>query len=184
MTRIVAGAARGRTLQVPKSGTRPTSERVREALFSRLEHYGYVRDCRVLDLYSGSGALALEAVSRGASHAICVESDRQAAQIIRSNAEHSGLSQHVQVLMQPVEKYVNQTGRGDIDVVFLDPPYALGEAELAHVLAAVVEHLKPDAMIVVERDKHSPEPTWPAGVQLDDERIWGDTRVWSATRQD
>ena len=94
MTRIVSGAAGGRTLQVPKRGTRPTSERVREALFSRLEHLGVVTDARVLDLYAGSGALGLEAACRGARAVTLVDASREAADVCRRNvtAIHTGSS--------------------------------------------------------------------------------------------
>ena len=168
MTRIVAGAAKGRTIKVPASGTRPTSERVREALFSRLDHLGYIEGCAVLDLYSGSGALGLEAASRGAAFVECVESSRKAAELIRANARALNLR----------AKDPSQTA---FDVVFLDPPYDLDEGRLAAVLARLPGVLAPDGVAVVERSSRSPEPAWPAGFATTDERAFGDTRIFSVS---
>ena len=92
MTRIVSGSAKGRTLKVPSSGTRPTSERVREAMFSRLDHLGYIKDCEVLDLYAGSGALGLEAASRGARYVELVEHAPAAARLIQHNVTALGFA--------------------------------------------------------------------------------------------
>lgn len=178
MTRIVAGTAGGRNLQVPKSGTRPTSERVREAMFSRLEHYGYIEDCAVLDLYAGSAALGLEAKSRGARSVVAVESSRQAASVARANAKATGLE--IDVVPMKAETYLATEPSERFDLVFLDPPYDVSEGDLGLVLELLVAHLAPDAMVVLERNKRSPEPAWPARLVLDDDRTWGDTRVWSA----
>ncbi|MFC7405485.1 16S rRNA (guanine(966)-N(2))-methyltransferase RsmD [Georgenia alba] len=178
MTRIVAGAAGGRTLQVPRSGTRPTSERVREALFSRLEHLGVVRDAEVLDLYAGSGALGLEAASRGAARVILVESARPAAGLIRRNA--ASLELDVEVVPARVETYLAGPPRPS-HLALLDPPYDLDDAALARVLERLAAGwLHPDAVVVVERSRRSPEPAWPAGLSLLDERTYGDTRAWFA----
>lgn len=178
MTRIVAGTAGGRNLQVPKSGTRPTSERVREAMFSRLEHYGYIEGCAVLDLYAGSAVLGLEAKSRGARSVVSVEASRQAAGVARANAKATGLE--IDVVPMKAETYLATEPSERFDLAFLDPPYDIGEGALALVLELLVPHLAADAMVVVERSKHSPEPAWPEGLELDDDRTWGDTRVWSA----
>lgn len=178
MTRIVAGSAKGRTLKVPAKGTRPTSERVREALFSRLEHLGYVEDCEVLDLYAGSGALGLEAASRGASYVECVESSRQAAALIKQNVRELGLA--VVVAHAKVQTWLAAPSNRRFDLVVVDPPYDLSEEELAANLEALMPHLAGDALVVVERSVRSPEPTWPAGLGRNDERRWGDTRAWSA----
>ena len=178
MTRIVAGSAKGRILKVPAKGTRPTSERVREALFSRLEHLGYVEDCEVLDLYAGSGALGLEAASRGATYVECVESSRQAAALIKQNVRELGLA--VVVANAKVQTWLAGPPNRRFDLVVVDPPYDLSEAELAANLEALMPHLASDALVVVERSVRSPEPTWPPGLERDDERRWGDTRTWSA----
>ncbi|MCF2707113.1 16S rRNA (guanine(966)-N(2))-methyltransferase RsmD [Arcanobacterium haemolyticum] len=177
MTRIVAGSAKGRTLKVPENGTRPTSERVREALFSRLDHKGYIEDCDILDLYAGSGALGLEAASRGARYVRLVESSRKAADCIKRNITSTVLT--AQVSVAKVETWLQGPPDRRFDLVFIDPPYALGEDELATVLTLLIPHLASDALVVVERDTRSPEPTWPEGLSLEDERSWGDTRVWS-----
>ncbi|UVJ55023.1 16S rRNA (guanine(966)-N(2))-methyltransferase RsmD [Trueperella pyogenes] len=178
MTRIVAGTAGGRNLRVPKAGTRPTSERVREAMFSRLDHYGYIEDCAVLDLYAGSAALGLEAKSRGARRVVSVEASRAAADVARSNAASTGLA--IDVVPMRAETYLASEPSEKFDIAFLDPPYDVAESDLTLVLELLVPHLAEDAMVVVERDKRSPEPTWPHGLELDHDRTWGDTRVWSA----
>lgn len=178
MTRIVAGSAKGRVLTVPKSGTRPTSERVREAMFSRLDHLGYLDGCYVLDLYAGSGALGLEAASRGAAKVVCVEAGSSAVKVIKENIARTKLSVHVAA--QKVETYLAASPAYQFDLALLDPPYEVCEADLARVLESLMPWMSTDGLIVVERDKKSPEPLWPAGVVLDDERKWGDTRVWSA----
>ncbi|GAA1654855.1 16S rRNA (guanine(966)-N(2))-methyltransferase RsmD [Georgenia ruanii] len=203
MTRIVAGSAGGRTLQVPRNGTRPTSERVREALFSRLEHLGVVSGARVLDLYAGSGALGLEAASRGAARVTLVESAKAAAQLCRRNAGALGLGERVDVVAAKVHTYLAApppAGTAPADLVLLDPPYDVTEEDLAAVLALLAGDagtagtappagaagtagagwLAPDAVVVVERSKRSPEPTWPAGLAPVDDRGYGDTAVWFA----
>lgn len=179
MTRIVAGSAKGRMLAVPKSGTRPTSERVREALFSRLSHYDYIEKCNILDLFSGSGALAFEAISRGASNATCVESNAKAAKIISDNGRKLKLP--VKVINQKVETYLESlTDEMRYDLVFIDPPYDFSELKIADILANLKPYLRKNAIVVVERAKKAPEPIWPDFLILEDERKWGDTRVWSA----
>ncbi|WP_448631614.1 16S rRNA (guanine(966)-N(2))-methyltransferase RsmD [Cellulomonas soli] len=178
MTRIVAGAAGGRTLQVPPSGTRPTSERVREALFSRLEHLDVVEDAAVLDLFAGSGALGLEAASRGARAVTLVEGARAAAQVCRRNVAATGLGTRVQVVHDRVERFVQRPVVQPWDLVLVDPPYDLGDEPLIAQLTALLPALAPGAVVVVERSTRSPEPTWPVGLVRFDERAYGETRVW------
>ncbi|WP_273487519.1 16S rRNA (guanine(966)-N(2))-methyltransferase RsmD [Ancrocorticia populi] len=175
MTRVVAGRAKGRTLKVPASGTRPTSERVREAMFSSLEHRGFIDGCEVLDLYAGSGALGIEAASRGAIYVECVESAPKAAALIRQNA----VDLPVVVTNQKAETWVKLPANRAYDLAFLDPPYDLPENKLTEVLEGLLPHLAHDAAIVVERSSRSPEPTWPAGMELTSEKKWGDTRAWT-----
>lgn len=184
MTRIVAGVAGGRTLQVPPKGTRPTSDRVREALFSRLEHLGAIGDARVLDLYAGSGALGLEAASRGAAHVTLVESARLAADVCRRNIAAVGLGGRVVVAAERVERFVARPTAAGWDLVLLDPPYDVPDADLAVVLAGLPGALSPDAVVVVERSTRSPEPTWPPGLELLDDRTYGETRMWFARPAD
>jgi 16S rRNA (guanine966-N2)-methyltransferase len=178
MTRIVAGRAGGRTLQVPRRGTRPTSERVREALFSRLEHLGVVDGARVLDVYAGSGALGLEAASRGAVSVVLVEAAREAAEVCRRNVGALGLT-GVSVAAERAERFAERPG-GPFDLVLLDPPYDVAEPALAAVLAGLVGAVAPDGVVVVERSSRSPEPTWPDGLARFDRRAYGETVVWFA----
>lgn len=183
MTRIVAGSAKGLRLAVPKSGTRPTSERVREALFSRLEHWGYIDDAVVADLYAGSGALGLEAASRGARTVVCVEAAQSAARVIARNVAVTGLAGVVTV-NKKVQSYLRAEPGAipEFDMALLDPPYACADDELADTLSVLAQHMVHDGLIVVERDKRSPEPMWAEGWELIDEWMMGDTKIWSARR--
>ena len=186
MTRVIGGKAGGRRIETPKgSGTRPTSDRVREALFSTLQaHFGVFDRLGVLDLYAGSGAIALEAASRGASYVVAVEADRSTARLIERNAE--ALDSVVETVAQPVARFLAQPARARVDLVFLDPPYPLSDADVAHDLALLVEHgwLADDALVVVERGSRSPEPTWPSGIEpLPGKRRmkkYGETTLWYA----
>lgn len=182
MTRVVAGTAGGRTLRVPPKGTRPTSDRVREALFSRLEHLGAVDGARVLDLFAGSGALGIEAASRGATAVTLVDSARAATDVCRRNVATLGLA-GVQVVTQRAERFVQAPPVAPWDLVLVDPPYELGDVELAAVLdgLAAPGALADDAVVVVERSSRSAEPTWPAGIDRTDRRAYGETVVWFAS---
>lgn len=180
MTRIIAGSAGGRRLRTPAgSGTRPTSDRVREALFSRLAHLDALAGAHVLDLYAGSGALGLEALSRGAASAQLVESDRRAAQVCRENITATGLS-GARVQPVPVERFLAGGSGGAVDLAFLDPPYDLDEHRLQAVLEALIPWLTADALLVVERSARSPEPVWPSDVELLGPRRHGETTLWLA----
>ena len=184
MTRIISGAAGGRRLQtLPGAVTRPTSDRVREALFSRLEHRGLLEGTKVLDLYAGSGALGLEAASRGASLVLLVESSRAAAKVIRANIGIVGRP-GVRLLGDRVERALGAGPPGGIrmDLVLIDPPYDLSEEGLASVLAVLVERgwLATEAFVVVERSSRSPQPRWPEGLELSGEKRYGETTVWFA----
>lgn len=182
MTRIVSGLAKGRSLKVPPKGTRPTSERVREALFSRLDHSGILEDAEVLDLYAGTGALALEALSRGARSADLVEKSRGASRSIRMNIQSTGLDArlHTHDVQAFLAGRSGEVFSGQFDVVFIDPPYDIDEETLARNLAALGPWISPDAVILVERDIRSPEPMWPEFLEREDRRSWGETVVWFA----
>ncbi len=178
----MAGAARGRRLRTPRGdATRPTSDRVREALFSRLEHEELLRGARVLDLYAGSGALGLEAASRGATAALLVDSARAAADACRANAATTGLP-GVAVRGAPVATVLAGPPAEPYDLVLADPPYDLPEATLAGVLATLVDAgwLADGSVVVVERAHRGPEPTWPAGLLRFDTRRYGETVLWFA----
>ncbi|MBG6239932.1 16S rRNA (guanine966-N2)-methyltransferase [Mycetocola sp. CAN_C7] len=183
MTRIVSGYAGSLTLRVPKSGTRPTSDQVREAMFSALEARDAVHGAQVLDLYAGSGALGLEAASRGAVEVVLVERAATAAAVCRDNAKAvqkaapSKLT--VTVAARSAQSYLD-AAVGSFDLVFLDPPYDLPEPELESNLAALVRLLSGDALVVVERSSRSPEPSWPAGLSPIRSKKYGETLVWWA----
>ncbi len=177
---------------MPKAGTRPTSDRVREAIFSTLDSWGLVDEARVLDLYAGSGALGLEAASRGASLVTLVEKHPQAAGVAARNwgaikgafTRTGGTAPEVEVARQSVQAFLEARGDRDPaptwDVAFIDPPYDLGETELAANLAALVPLLAPDAAVMVERSTRSPEPAWPAGLERVREKNYGETQLWWA----
>ena len=183
MTRIVAGMAGGRRIEVPRAGTRPTSERVREALFARLEHYGVLEGANVLDLCAGSGALGLEAASRGAGEVTLVDSSRGAAAVCRRNTRSLGLA-GVRVVTGRAATFLAGAAGGPMDLVLIDPPYGLGEEELTAMLAALARSsdpwLAPRAVVVVERSARSPEPAWPAGLERLADRRYGETALWFA----
>jgi 16S rRNA (guanine966-N2)-methyltransferase len=182
VTRIIAGVARGRRIETPRgNGTRPTSDRVREALFGSLDARGVLDGAVVLDLYAGSGALGLEAASRGAEQVVLVDSAREAVAVARRNATALGLA-GVRIVQAPVLRYLAGADVPPADLVLLDPPYALDEEALAAALAAVdgVLTRKERALVVVERDGRSPEPAWPAGWQAEGARRYGDTVLWTA----
>lgn len=183
MTRIIAGRAGGRSIATPRgSATRPTTDRVREAVFSRLQALTDLEGARVLDLYAGSGALGLEAVSRGAAHLLAVEKHRATAALVGRNARDLGLGDLVRVRTASVATVLRDGPTDPADryhVVLLDPPYPLPEAALAEVLDLLVSRgwLDPEAVVVVERSSRSPEPAWPAGLAHLDSRSYGETAV-------
>lgn len=186
MTRIIGGAAKGRRLATPPGdATRPTTDRVREALFSALEaQVGGLHGLRVLDLYAGSGAVGLEAASRGAAAVTAVESDRRTAALIVANAKTLGLE--VVVVAQPVARALAGSPPAPYDVVFADPPYPLEAAEVAEALAALVGNgwLSAGAAVVVERSARSVEPAWPAGLGVVRHKKYGETALWYLRRAD
>ena len=181
MTRIIGGAAGGRRLRTPTgAGTRPTSDRVREALFSAIDSaLGSLHGLRFLDLYAGSGAVGLEARSRGAGVVTLVEQDRRTASVIRANVGTLGLSQ-VEVVVSAVARTVERAPRAPYDVVFLDPPYAVPAGDVDAVLRALAERdwLTPTALVVVERPSRGPGVAWPAGLSAGRQRKYGETTLW------
>ncbi|MEB3366805.1 16S rRNA (guanine(966)-N(2))-methyltransferase RsmD [Saccharopolyspora mangrovi] len=185
MTRIVAGSAGGRRLEVPPKGTRPTSERVREALFNSLETMLDIDGLRVLDLYGGSGALGLEALSRGAGHATFVEADRRAAQILKRNATALGF-RDVRVEQAKAEVLTATATAEPFDVVLADPPYDLPAELLQRVLDGLVANgwVGPGSVVIVERAVRSGDPDWPAPLDALRSKRYGDTAVhWAVIDQ-
>lgn len=178
MTRVVAGVAGGRRLTVPGQGTRPTSERVREALFSSLESRMDLEGAAVLDLFAGSGALGLEALSRGASTAVLIESDSRAASVVRRNIEAVGLP-GASVVCAPVASVLAGTADAAYDLVLADPPYAITDAAVASLLARLVGGgwLATDAIVVLERSSRSPETDWPDGLMVEKSKKYGESRI-------
>lgn len=181
MTRIIAGAAKGRRLKTPPgSTTRPTSDRVREAFFSAVEAWcGSLHGLRFLDLYAGSGAVGLEAWSRGAGVVTLVERDRRTAALVSDNARTVGFPK-ADVRAVSVAATLRRPPAAPYDVVFSDPPYPLDEDGVAADLAALVEHgwLVPGGLVVVERSRRSPEPTWPSGFEDTRSKRYGETVLW------
>ena len=185
MTRIISGRAGGRRLSTPRGQhTRPTSDRVREALFSSLESLvGSLDGLRVLDLYAGSGALGLEAWSRGAGRVAFVEHDRRTAALIRSNAASIGCT-GAHVVTGSVASVLRQPPPAPYDIVLADPPYPLADDDVDEALAALVEHdwLAPGAIVVVERSSRSRAPRLPEPLVLERTKAYGETTLHVAAR--
>jgi 16S rRNA (guanine966-N2)-methyltransferase len=184
MTRIIGGSAGGRRLQTPQGeATRPTSDRVREALFSALEaELGSLHGVRLLDLYAGSGAVALEAASRGAVAVMAVESDRRTARLVAANAESLGFD--IDVRAQPVSRVLAMPPATPYDVVFLDPPYPMPAEEVADALAQLVagNWVQRGGAVVVERSARSVAPEWPDGLEPRRHKRYGETVLWYLLR--
>jgi 16S rRNA (guanine(966)-N(2))-methyltransferase RsmD len=171
MMRIIAGTARGRRLVAPRGpSTRPTSDKVRAALFNVLGQYFEGGD--VLDLYAGSGALALEALSRGCSRAVCVEGDAAAVRAIRRNAEACGFADRVEIRCEAVERALARLPRGAFALAFADPPYAEGPEVALAALGALVA---PGGRAVAEHDVRRPPAAGYGPLQLVDRRAYGST---------
>ncbi len=180
MTRIIGGVAGGRRLKTPSGdSTRPTSDRVREAMFSTIDSgFASMHGLRFLDLYAGSGAVGLEAMSRGAAAVTLVEQDRRTATLIRANAQALGFA--VDVVTSAVSRALAQPPRAPYDIVFLDPPYSLETAAVRGDLAALVTNgwLAPGALLVVERASRDGDLAWPEGVEGERYRKYGETTLW------
>jgi 16S rRNA (guanine966-N2)-methyltransferase len=178
VTRIIAGTARGRRLAVPTGGARPTTDRVREAMFASLDHLlGGFGGARVLDLFAGSGALGLEAASRGAAVVVLVERDRPSAAVARSNAEVVGVPG---VRVVPASVTAHLAGPPEpFDLVLADPPYPVDADEVEAFLSALTGGwLAPDAVVMVERATRGGEFRWPPGLVALRQRSYGATTLW------
>jgi 16S rRNA (guanine(966)-N(2))-methyltransferase RsmD len=185
--RIIGGRAGGRSLKAPRGDkTRPTSDKVREALFNILASRGDM-PARVLDLYAGSGALGLEALSRGAESALFVEVDRDSCDLIRDNAErleivqmHNKNVQALQVVCMPVVRWLAKEAQPAFDLIFLDPPYdshRTGELEKALDLVARKQLLAAGGLVIAEHDwRHAPDDAYGA-LALFDRRRYGQTAI-------
>ncbi len=182
VTRVIAGTAGGRRLAVPPGqGTRPTSDRAREGLFSTWESLrGTLRGARVLDLYGGSGAVGLEALSRGAAHALIAEADPRAARVIRDNVRTLALP-GAEVRPGRAEKLVAGPPPGAAyDLVFLDPPYAVTDAGLCEILLTLRAQgwITGDALVTVERSTRGGAFDWPGGFEAVRARRYGEGTLW------
>ncbi|WEH39464.1 16S rRNA (guanine(966)-N(2))-methyltransferase RsmD [Streptomyces sp. NBC_01218] len=182
MTRVIAGSAGGRRLAVPPgNGTRPTSDRAREGLFSTWEALlGTLDGIRIADLYAGSGAVGLEALSRGAAHALLVEADRTAVATVRENARTVGLP-GAEIRPGKAEQTVGGPVPADpYDVVFLDPPYVVTDDDLREILLTLRTRgwLGEDALVTVERATRGGEFDWPDGYEPLRSRRYGEATLW------
>lgn len=182
MPRIIAGRLGGRSVPGPSGkGTRPTSDRVREALFSRLEGWDALEGARVLDLFAGTGALAFESLSRGATSAVLVEKHAPMARSLRSTAADLGLAEVCDIRSARAESVIEQLRHeatqhaGPFGLVFLDPPYDMETGDLEQLLGTLCPVLAEEALVVVERSRRSADVAWPEGWTDDGTKEYGDT---------
>lgn len=185
MSRIIAGSHGGRRLSMPVGAhTRPTTDRVREALFSAVASWAgtaagpadrSLAGMAFCDLFAGSGAVGLEAASRGAQPVLLVEADRRTSLLTRRNAEELGLAAEVRPVR--AEQLARRPPGRAYDVVFADPPYELASQAIGDLLADLVRHgwVAAAGLVVVERSRRTPDLTWPAGVDEHWTRTYGET---------
>lgn len=183
MTRIIGGIAGSLKLQSPAKTTRPTSDRVREAIFNRLQARDLVTDAKVLDLYAGTGALALEALSRGAASVVMVEANGKAAAVCVANAklvqkalEKADTWGEAKTVAKSVASFL-ATEQNQFDLVFIDPPYEITNAEVLENLTSLLPKLSKDAQLVLERSSRSGSPELPTGLTLEESKNYGDTDI-------
>lgn len=190
--RIIAGAASGRRLAVPRSGTRPTSDRVREALFSSLSSsFGGWEGVRVLDLYAGSGALGLEALSRGAAHVTFVERSPRAVSILRANIATVGIPGTDVVVREALATVSGAAPTEPFDLVLADPPYDIAVEDVRDVLSALARPgwTADNALAIVERSARARDEPWPAHEECSTywellrRKDYGDTSLWYGQRR-
>lgn len=176
--RVIAGTAKGRKLRVPAGlHVRPSGARLRESAFGILEHRGAIDGARVLDLFAGTGALGIEALSRGATSLVAVEQDRAVAKLLQANVEHAGFADRTRVVVQPAERAVAQLPDGEsFDLVLVDPPYREGLAQ--PVLERLAERglVTPDGLVLVEHARVE-SLAWPETWELELERRFGDSTI-------
>jgi 16S rRNA (guanine966-N2)-methyltransferase len=181
VTRVIAGAAGGRRISVPSGrDTRPTSDRAREGLFATVHSLlGDLTGLRAADLFAGSGAVGLEALSRGASHVLLVESSARAAKVIRDNVEALGLP-GAELVTDRVERALRKPPPEPYDLVFADPPYAMTDQAVVQMLESLRDNgwLAPDALVAVERATRGEPVRWPAGYAENRARRYGEGTLW------
>ena len=178
MTRLIAGTAGGRRLKVPRAGVRPTGDRAREALFNSLGHLVELQDAAVLDLYAGSGALGLEALSRGAATVVLVENGQGVLPVLKENLAAVGLPGG-RVVAASVPAFVAGPSPARFDVVLADPPYATSVEEVTGVLEQLVRNgwLAPGAVVVVERSSRDEPFDWPTPLEHLRDRRYGEATL-------
>lgn len=180
MPRIISGSARGRKIRVPGDVTRPTSDRAREGLFSSLQvRFGFDGEV-VLDLFAGSGALGLEAASRGAAEVTLVDDNHRACETIRANAATVGVDAHV--VESKASSFLGTAPAGRYTMVLADPPYDLSDEAVNEMVAALVPALAADAVVVVERNAESAEVDWPEGFEKTTQKL--KKRTYGIARMD
>ena len=182
--RIIAGAHKGARLNSPSgANTRPTADRVKESLFSMLDGYGVLPAANVLDLFAGSGGLGFEAMSRGAAQVDFVDSSLSSIRSLRANADKLGLDHSADVHASDVLQYLSGLPEPEdpeartFDIVFMDPPYPLGEDAVTQILSRLAGHHDMESIVIVERAARSPEPTMPAGLEIFRAKTFGETAI-------
>ncbi|MFM2145084.1 MAG: hypothetical protein RI899_872 [Actinomycetota bacterium] len=184
--RIIAGVAKGRSLSSVAGATRPTSDRAREAIFSTLtSEFGDFLGLQILDLFAGSGAMGLEALSRGASLVHCVEKDDAAAKTISTNAALVQKAQPVgefHLFHMAVQKFVEGKPENQYHFIYIDPPYDFSDSELTSILEKlhVNNFFKDGAVIGVERASKTAQPMWPQGYEPSRTKVYGQASIYYA----
>jgi 16S rRNA (guanine966-N2)-methyltransferase len=182
VTRIIAGTIGSLRLKGAASATRPTSDRVKESIFSKLDSLGLIEDANVLDLFAGTGSLGLEAASRGAAEVIFVEKDRPAFELLRANI--SAVSKALSLQNQKPElrsknqdafRAVRSLNLGFFDLVFLDPPYEFSNQTLEKLIAEIAPSLRSNALLIIERSSKTLQPIVPENFELLDTKRYGDS---------
>ncbi len=183
MTRIIAGAIGSLQLKPAAKATRPSSDRVKESLFAKLDAMGVIEGAKVLDLFAGTGALGLESASRGAAVVELVERDRSAFGLLEQNVKSSlssfekqGISKKIQAHNLDAQRYLKSATAG-FDLVFVDPPYDFPNAELEQFLIAIGEILSEEGLVIVERSSRS-EQLEIETLELQSSKNYGDTAIW------
>jgi 16S rRNA (guanine966-N2)-methyltransferase len=183
VTRIIAGAIGSLQLKPAAKATRPTSDRVKESLFAKLDAMGVIEGAKVLDLFAGTGALGLESASRGAASVDLVERDRVAFGLLEQNVKSSlssfekqGISTKIQVHNLDAQRYL-KSATAEFDLVFVDPPYEFPNTELEQLLASIAEVLSMEGLVIVERSSRSEQLDIEA-LELQSKKTYGDTAVW------
>jgi len=184
--RIIAGVAKGRSLSSVAGATRPTSDRAREAIFSTLtSEFGDFLGLQILDLFAGSGAMGLEALSRGASLVHCVEKDDAAAKTIATNASLVQKAQPVGVFHlfhMSAQKFVEGTPQNQYHFIYIDPPYDFSDSEISTILEKLHANnfFKDGAVIAIERASKTAQPVWPQGYEPSRTKVYGQASIYYA----